>query len=63
MKPMKKKKWEGSKKDLREDKKMAKKYGYKSLKDWEKSAQDKVHDREEADKKLTKRIRKATGGK
>lgn len=58
----KKRNWEGSKRDLAEDKKQAKK-NKMSLKDWEKSAQDKVHDREEADRKLMKRIRRATGGK
>lgn len=36
-------KWEGSKRDLAEDKRMAKKRGM-SLKTWEKSAADKKHD-------------------
>jgi hypothetical protein len=38
------KKKEGSKKDKAEDKKLMKKYGYKSMKAWEKSKEDKKHD-------------------
>lgn len=37
------KKWEGSKKDIAEDKKLAKKAGL-SPKQWERSAADKKHD-------------------
>lgn len=36
---------EGSKADRREDKKMMKKHGFKSMKEWEKSPEDKKHDR------------------
>lgn len=50
---------EGSKKDKAQDKKLMKKYGYKTMKQWEKSKEDKAHDEE----KLTKRIRRATSGK
>ena len=44
-------KWEHSKRDLAEDRKLAKKYGM-SLEAWEKSAMDKKHDRQQSMKGL-----------
>lgn len=41
---MAKRPWEGSKKDMQQDKAMAKRRGM-SMKQWEKSAADKKHDR------------------
>ena len=43
--------WEHSKKDLEQDKKLAKKYGM-SMEAWEKSAKDKKHDRQQSMKGL-----------
>ena len=50
---MKKANWEGSKKDLVSDKKLAKKHKM-SLKQWEKSAMDKKHDKQQSMKGLKK---------
>ena len=52
--------WEHSKKDLAEDKKLAKKHGM-SLEQWEKSAADKKHDKQQSMKGLDK-PKKAGGG-
>lgn len=46
-------KWEGSAKDVREDKKLAKKHKM-SYDDWEKSAMDKKHDTQKSMKGLKK---------
>ncbi len=60
--------WEHSKKDLAEDKKLAKKHGM-SLEQWEKSAADKKHDKQQSMKGLMgkseapKRMNRAEGGK
>lgn len=55
--------WEHSKKDLAEDRKLAKKHGM-SLEKWEKSELDKKHDRQQSMKGLDKKSRthKAGGG-
>ena len=53
--------WEHSKKDLAEDKKLAKKHGM-SLEQWEKSAADKKHDKQQSMKGL-KRGGRADGGR
>ncbi len=47
---MAKKSWEGSKKDVAEDKRMAKGAGM-SMKSWEKSAADKKHDAKKGKRK------------
>lgn len=52
--------WEHSKKDLEQDKKLAKKHGM-SLEQWEKSAADKKHDKQQSAKGL-KRGGRADGG-
>lgn len=56
-------KFEGSKKDMSQDKKLAKKHGM-SMKSWEKSKMDKKHDKQESMKGLKKggRAKKAGGG-
>ena len=46
-------KWEGSKEDKDEDKKLAKKHGM-SMSNWEKSAMDKKHDKQKSMKGLKK---------
>lgn len=46
-------KWEGSAKDVSEDKKLAKKHKM-SYEDWEKSAMDKKHDKQKSMKGLKK---------
>lgn len=46
-------KWEGSAKDVSEDKKLAKKHNM-SYDDWEKSAMDKKHDKQKSMKGLKK---------
>ena len=48
---MAKGKWEGSKKDEAQDKKLAKKHGM-SMKAWEKSSMDVKHDRQKSMKGL-----------
>ena len=55
--------WEHSKKDLEQDKKLAKKHGM-SLEAWEKSAADKKHDKQQSMEGLEKggRSKKAIGG-
>jgi len=55
--------WEHSKKDLAEDKKLAKKHGM-SLEKWEKSALDKKHDKQQSTKGLCYggKAKKAGGG-
>ncbi len=45
--------WEGSAKDVREDKKLAKKHKM-SYDDWEKSSMDKKHDKQKSMKGLKK---------
>lgn len=45
--------WEGSAKDVREDKKLAKKHNM-SYDDWEKSSMDKKHDKQKSMKGLKK---------
>jgi hypothetical protein len=56
--------WEHSKKDLAEDKKLAKKHGM-SLEKWEKSAADKKHDKQQSTKGLMcgGRTKRASGGR
>lgn len=51
MAKMSSKGWEGSKKDLSQDKKLAKKHGM-SFSKWEKSSMDKKHDRQQSTKGL-----------
>lgn len=46
-------KWEGSEKDVREDKKLAKKHKM-SYSEWEKSDMDKKHDKQKSTKGLKK---------
>jgi hypothetical protein len=46
-------KWEGSAKDLAQDKKLAKKHGM-TYEKWEKSAMDKKHDMQQSTKGLKK---------
>lgn len=55
--------WEHSKKDLEEDRKLAKKHGM-SMEKWEKSALDKKHDEQQSMKDLKKggRAKRAYGG-
>jgi hypothetical protein len=50
---MAKEKWEGSAKDVSEDKKLAKKHKM-SFSDWEKSSMDKKHDKQKSMKGLKK---------
>lgn len=50
---MTKEKWEGSSKDISQDKKLAKKHKM-SFSDWEKSPMDKKHDRQKSMKGLKK---------
>lgn len=50
---MAKEKWEGSSKDISQDKKLAKKHKM-SFSDWEKSPMDKKHDRQKSMKGLKK---------
>ena len=45
--------WEGSKEDVRQDKKLAKKHKM-SFSDWEKSSMDKKHDKQKSMKGLKK---------
>lgn len=45
--------WEGSAKDVREDKKLAKKHNM-AYNDWEKSSMDKKHDKQKSMKGLKK---------
>jgi len=53
----KKAKWEGSKRDVAEDKAMAKKRGM-SLKAWEKSPADKAHDAKQRTAKMEHKNRR-----
>jgi hypothetical protein len=55
--------WEHSKKDLEQDKKLAKKHGM-SMEKWEKSALDKKHDEQQSTEGLKKggRAKRASGG-
>ena len=45
--------WEGSKEDIRQDKKLAKKHKM-SFSDWEKSSMDKKHDKQKSMRGLKK---------
>lgn len=45
--------WEGSKRDVREDKRLAKKHGM-GYEEWERSAMDKKHDKQKSMKGLKK---------
>lgn len=54
--------WEHSKKDLAEDKKLAKKHGM-SLEAWEKSKLDEKHDKQQSMKGLDGRAKRKDGGK